>query len=603
MLPESDFHREGGSQVYQISSALFTRLLDSFPVPLFLLDSQDQVSFVNQALGRLMIPGLDRIEELPLKKILSALADLTPVPDLVLEQLLKLFDSQKPARSNGVRLDTGDGKKFWIACFSSSQLAPGLDIRGGLLQDVSEPVVENQIENKIISNMLANIRAGGAELGGKLGAVGMNLGIWPDSMLDDFLKASQEDLKLMIEELDFLLLYKRLQEEGSWMFSEPYSISELLGGIQEKVPFSVQRQGLEENQEVMIDPGASAGTLSTVISRVLADVQKDRKLMLQTDPDQKSIFIQVPVKPDTSAEIDQWALLKKNHPYLVILKKILLVQGGNLKFVKREVDAASRSYLEMKLPTARVQPSAVIPETQKSLPGQGRRIIVASSKPDLLGLLTESFQSRGFRVSSAASAAALLDMSQLLGPDLILLDRDLPPLDAVQALTSLRRWSRIPVIVLSNRAERQDSIRLFEAGADDYLLIPFLTEELTARVDVILDRIHRSRSATEQLLLEFQGLRINLSTRQVWVRGKSLELTPLEFNILAYLAQRPGQVITYDQILNQAWEGPEKGSRQGLFVHLSRLRDKLEENPDSPIWIRNHWGVGYEFGRIERVDV
>jgi len=353
----------------------------------------------------------------------------------------------------------------------------------------------------------------------------------------------------------------------------------------------------------MVDPGASAGIMSAVIARVLPDTQSSRELVYQSGKEEGFVQIQVPIRPDESGFPVKWEVLQKENPYLLILKKTLEVQGGNLKYVRKGDRKIRRSYLEIKLPTVQAYPALVKQKNQKSLQGEGSRIIIASAKADLLGLLTESFQDRGFRISSAASAAALLDMTQLFGPDLILLDRDLPPLDAVQALTSLRRWSRIPVIVLSGRSDPQDSIRLFEAGADDYLRIPFLHEELAARADVIMDRINRGRASTENSLLEFKGLRINLNTRQIWARGKALDLTPLEFNILAYLAQRPGQVVTYEQILNQAWDGPEKGSRQGLFVHLSRLRDKLEENPDAPIWIRNHWGVGYEFGRIENRDI
>lgn len=609
MPPEYNYHREGGSQVYQISSALWNTLLDPLPVPLFLVDNQDQVTFLNPALIRLLIPGLEKQKSKPLIEILSILAELTPDPGRVVEQLKELFSAQETSRLKDIDFDTPAGGKYHFVYFTGPQLVPGLEIRGGLLQDVTDPWKEKRAGNKMVSAMLTNIRAGGAELGGKLGAVKQNLDIWPDSMQEQFLAASEQNLQAMLEDLDLLLLYNRLREEGNWLFSEPYSLSDLMRGIENRIDqkeqssISFQYQGPEENQEVMIDPGAGVGTMAAVIARVLPDSESDQELVIFSGKEERFINIQVPIRADQNGPPLEWADLQKENPYLVILKRTLKVQGGNLEYLSRKDRKTFRSYLEIILPIVRARPVPEIPKTQKSLHGQGRRIIIASAKADQLGLLTETFQDRGFRISSAASAAALLDMTQLFGPDLILLDRDLPPLDGVQALTSLRRWSRIPVIVLSGRSDPQDSIRLFEAGADDYVRIPYLNDELAARADVILDRIHRSRTSSENALLEFQGLRINLNTRQVWARGKSLDLTPLEFNILAYLAQRPGQVITYEQILNQAWDGPEKGSRQGLFVHLSRLRDKLEENPDAPVWIRNHWGVGYEFGRIEKGDI
>ncbi|MCK4488900.1 MAG: response regulator transcription factor, partial [Anaerolineales bacterium] len=90
-------------------------------------------------------------------------------------------------------------------------------------------------------------------------------------------------------------------------------------------------------------------------------------------------------------------------------------------------------------------------------------------------------------------------------------------------------------------------------------------------------------------------LRINYSTRQVWLRGKLVELTPIEYNLLRYMSQHRKQIMPYEQIIERAWEGPEKGSRQGLFVHIRRLRKKIEDDPKDPRLIQNKWGVGYIF--------
>jgi two-component system response regulator MtrA len=122
-----------------------------------------------------------------------------------------------------------------------------------------------------------------------------------------------------------------------------------------------------------------------------------------------------------------------------------------------------------------------------------------------------------------------------------------------------------------------------------------LIEELLLRLRALLRRSEKTRESVAPDIYQSGVIRIDYSTRQVWRSGMPLTLTPIEYNLLVYLSRHSRQILTYEQLLNRVWEGPEKGTRQGLFVHIRRLRQKLESDPEHPEIISNKWGIGYVF--------
>jgi DNA-binding response OmpR family regulator len=138
-------------------------------------------------------------------------------------------------------------------------------------------------------------------------------------------------------------------------------------------------------------------------------------------------------------------------------------------------------------------------------------------------------------------------------------------------------------------------VSALEAGADDHIGKPYRLEELLARLEALL---RRAGGAEQQGADIFQSrdLRIDYGARLVWVRGEQLSLTPIEYTLLETLSRHQNQVLSYQQLIERAWEGPDQGTRQGLFVHISRLREKIERDPENPVLIKNRWGVGYVLG-------
>jgi DNA-binding response OmpR family regulator len=178
---------------------------------------------------------------------------------------------------------------------------------------------------------------------------------------------------------------------------------------------------------------------------------------------------------------------------------------------------------------------------------------------------------------------------------IILLDWVLPDMDGIAVCRNIRRWSKVPVIMVTSKTSQEDLIAALDAGADDYVTKPFRGEELLARMRALLRRGSRREQAEEPDQYREEGLLINFESRSVWLNGELLDLTPTEYDLLEYLVHHRRQVLTYDQLIDALWDHDGEGTRHSLFVHISRLRNKIEQNPKEPRFIQTRWGVGYAF--------
>ena len=181
-------------------------------------------------------------------------------------------------------------------------------------------------------------------------------------------------------------------------------------------------------------------------------------------------------------------------------------------------------------------------------------------------------------------------------PDLVVLDVMLPGLNGLDVLRHLRAGGgpRVAVILLTARGEEADRVGGLRLGADDYVVKPFSPAELVARVDAVLRRGHEDagRSAPP---LTFGDLEIHPATHRVLVDGREVALTQREFDLLLFLAHRPGHVFTRDQLMDSVWRFSFYSDTSTVTVHIRRLRAKIERNPASPRYIETVWGVGYRF--------
>jgi two-component system KDP operon response regulator KdpE len=220
------------------------------------------------------------------------------------------------------------------------------------------------------------------------------------------------------------------------------------------------------------------------------------------------------------------------------------------------------------------------------------RILIVDDEPNILATVSPLLRARGYEVLSAMSGRAAIDVVERDKPDLIVLDLGLPDLDGVEVCRRIRDSSGAPILVLSARGAEGDKVNALDAGADDYVTKPFGAEELLARIRASLRRADPP-PAGDQLVRG--DLVIDRARFRVLRQGEEVRLTPKEFELLLYLAQHPGRVLTHRVILKAIWGPNAMDQPEHLRVLIASLRKKLERDPSSPHYILTEPWVGYRF--------
>jgi two-component system, OmpR family, KDP operon response regulator KdpE len=221
------------------------------------------------------------------------------------------------------------------------------------------------------------------------------------------------------------------------------------------------------------------------------------------------------------------------------------------------------------------------------------RILVVDDELPIRKFLRISLAAKRFDVIEAGNGADALQQLEGGRPDLVVLDLGLPDVHGEELIQAIRAVSAVPIIVLSVRAEEQQKVAAFDAGASDYVTKPFSIGELTARIRAAL----RDRRAGPLLgpVFEVGGVRVDIAQHRVFLGSNELKLTPKEFDLLAVLVVNHGRIVTHRQLLSELWGKTHQGDTQYLRVYVGQLRLKLGDDPADPRFIANEPGIGYRF--------
>ena len=231
------------------------------------------------------------------------------------------------------------------------------------------------------------------------------------------------------------------------------------------------------------------------------------------------------------------------------------------------------------------------------------KILVVDDEVSLQESLTYKLKKEGYQVEVAGDGLVALDLARSTNPDLIILDVMLPGMDGFEVCRILRQETNIPVLMLTARDDEVDRVVGLEVGADDYLPKPFSMRELIARVKALLRRVRMMREEVNAAIQEghipqvmtFDNLEIDLSRREVRLDDKVVPCKPKEFELLTFMGQHKGRVLSRDFILERVWGRGFVGDSRTVDVHIRWLREKIEEIPEKPIRIITVRGAGYRF--------
>src|SRR5712691_477627 len=230
------------------------------------------------------------------------------------------------------------------------------------------------------------------------------------------------------------------------------------------------------------------------------------------------------------------------------------------------------------------------------MPVKKTTIVAADDDPQLLRLVTRNLEFEEYEVLPASDGQQALEQVEAHSPDLVLLDVMMPRMDGFTVCQRVREFSTVPIIIVTARGQDQDKVRGLDLGADDYLTKPFSVDELLARVRAVLRRAQFTaieHAHVQRTAITIGDLVVDYAQHQVTMAGQEVPLTPIEYRILAYLAQNAGRVVTQDLLLEHVWGSEYLGESHMLQVNINRLRHKIERDPTHPLYLLTKVGIGY----------
>ena len=231
-------------------------------------------------------------------------------------------------------------------------------------------------------------------------------------------------------------------------------------------------------------------------------------------------------------------------------------------------------------------------------------ILVIEDEKSICDFITKTLTAQNYKTTSAHTGKDGLAILTSALPDLVLLDLGLPDMDGLDIIQQTRRWSSLPIIVISARTQEREKVAALDAGADDYITKPFGTDELLARIRTAIR--HSNKIMTDSMNnnrpYSAKGLTVDFDKRLVTVDGNEIHLTRVEYKIVSMLAKNSGKVITYSSLIDQVWGPYADDNNRILRVNMANIRRKLEKNPGEPVYIFTELGIGYRMIEDENIE-
>lgn len=222
------------------------------------------------------------------------------------------------------------------------------------------------------------------------------------------------------------------------------------------------------------------------------------------------------------------------------------------------------------------------------------KVLIVDDDSHITELIKLYIEKEGFEGIVAHNGRLALESFKSYSPSIVILDVMMPEMDGWQVCREIRKFSNVPIIMLTAKSDTFDKVLGLELGADDYMVKPFEAKELVARVKAVLRRSESSGEKNTDKMISYQNIEINLSNYELKIKGELIDIPPKEMELLYYLASNPNRVFTREQLLEEVWGFDYYGDSRTVDVHIKRLREKLE-NVEGNWSLKTVWGVGYKF--------
>lgn len=602
-------------QALRQDRAQLQSLIEGLDAGLFMVNNEGVITEFNLWLANMLGMGRENTIGKRYDHLFARLLEEATEPEVVQQMLSRAVVSVNERPEIEIARQDESGKYLEISFFPVWEDSGGLIGWGGLVQDVTEEKNQLAWRLELLSILAHDLRAPLAALKGHSTALLANFNKWGEGMIKEFLEAIDRSTDKLIRQVDRSLALTRVETGHLGLRPESFRPEALISEAIERVEGSIGSKGFEvripeELPEVRADPDRVEEALINLLDNAARYSPENEDIVVESRPEGSMVVIAVTDYGPGVPKEDQERIFEKYESAdsgrdssglgLYISKRIVEAHGGQLWLQSPLPGREGGSRFAFNLPVMPTQDGPTQPrqeEPRQSLSestGEGERVLIVEDEPDFQALLRTIVAKEGFQVEVAPEGATALDVVQTMPPDVILLDWMLPGMDGISICRNIRRWTDAPILMVTSKSGQQDLIEALDAGADDYITKPFKAPELIARMHALIRR-GGSKSEKEPNRFSERGLLINYDAQEVWLRGKRLDLTPTEYDLLVFLARHKGQVLTYEQLLDHLYGGEGERSRHDLFVHISRLRKKIEPDPDNAEFIVTRWGVGYAF--------